>query len=100
MEYAKDIPDGLIDPKSGKLVKEWLNSFVEEYVNANFNHKGIKIIKKTEGKRERYRANNYRNNDLYTKEKAQGMLNYLEDVKEPLVDDFDLELSLDEKKKE
>lgn len=101
LEYAKNIPDDLIDKRTGKPVKEWLNSFVEEHVNANFNHKGIKLMKSDEEKRERYRANNYRNKDIYTREKAQGKLNYIEDIKsessKEITDDFDLELSLDKK---
>lgn len=91
----------MIDKRTGKPVKEWLNSFVEEHVNANFNHKGIKLMKSDEEKRERYRANNYRNKDIYTREKAQGKLNYIEDIKsessKEITDDFDLELSLDKK---
>lgn len=81
---------------------EWLNSFVEEHINANFKHKGIKLMKKVAEKRERYRRNNSRNKDIYTREKAQGKLNYIEDIKdrsgiEPQ-DDFDLEVSLDAKR--
>lgn len=92
----------MVDPKTGKLVKEWLNSFVEEHINANFKHKGVKLMKKKEEKRERYRANNSRNKDIYTREKAQGKLNYIEDVKDTaskdVADDFDLEMSIDEHK--
>lgn len=101
-DYAKNIPEDLIDEKTGKPVLEWLNSFVEEHINANFKHKGIKLMKKVAEKRERYRRNNSRNKDIYTREKAQGKLNYIEDIKdrsgiEPQ-DDFDLEVSLDAKR--
>lgn len=102
-EYAKTIPDDMVDPKSGKLVKEWLNSFAEEHINANFKHKGVKIMKKVKEKRERYRANNRRNQDIYTKEKAQGKLNYIEDAKDTFnpdnaQDGFDVEEQYDENK--
>ena len=97
--YASSIPDDLIDKKTGKPVKEWLNSFVEEHINANFKHQGIKLMKKKNEKRERYRANNSRNKDIYTREKAQGKLNYIEDIKDlgkdNVADDFDLEMSPD-----
>lgn len=100
--YASSIPDDLIDPKTGKLVKEFLNSFVEEHINANFKHKGMKLMKKKAEKRERYRANNSRNKDIYTREKAQGKLNYIEDIKDlgkdNVADDFDLEMSPDTNK--
>lgn len=92
----------MIDEKTGKPVLEWLNSFAEEFINANFLHKGVKLMKKVAEKRERYRRNNSRNKDIYTREKAQGKLNYIEDIKdrnntEPQ-DDFDLEAALDDKR--
>lgn len=59
-------------------------------------------MKKVAEKRERYRANNYRNEDIYTREKAQGKLNYIEDVKDQInkdvEDEFDLETSIDDHK--
>ncbi len=102
IEYAKNIPDDYRDPATGVLVKEFLNSFVEETINANFAHKGPKLLKNVEQKRERYRANNSRNKDIYTREKAQGKLNYIEDIKDKytseVADEFDLEMSVDENK--
>ena len=50
--------------------KAWLNSFNEEYVNANFNHKGKKIHKKREHRLESYGRNNSRNRDILTRAKA------------------------------
>jgi disulfide oxidoreductase YuzD len=100
-DYAKLIPDDAVDPVTGVKVKEWLNSFAEEYVNANFKHKGINIMTEDEEKRERYRANNYRNNDIYSREKAQGKLNYIEDTKEAkkdIADESDLEADIDANK--
>lgn len=52
--------------------KEWMHSFVEEYINAKFNHKGKKIHRKTKQKREIYNRNNARNRDILTQSKACG----------------------------
>ncbi len=60
--------------------KEWLNNFTEEYVNANFQHKGEAIMTTKEEKKERYNRNNSRNRCIYTKSKAGGKLSYLEDL--------------------
>jgi hypothetical protein len=87
--YAKKIPDKLMDVTlaDGTTVKmnpkEWLNSFMEETVCANFNHKGVKVIKDKQGELECYRRNNQRNRCVYTKQKAQGdhNMDYLEDMK-------------------
>jgi hypothetical protein len=87
--YAKKIPDReievtLADGTVKKMnPKEWLNSFMEETVCANFNHKGDRIIKDKEGELECYRRNNQRNRCVYTKQKAQGdhNMDYLEDMK-------------------
>lgn len=73
--------------------KEWLNSFTEEYTNANFNHKGKPIQKKKEYKKDSYDRNNARNRDILTREKAQGAILYIEDIKEQGPSD---ELSEDE----
>ncbi len=62
--------------------KEWLNSFNEEYVNANFNHKGKKLHKKAKQKKSCYSMNNARNRDILSREKASGAINYIEDMKE------------------
>lgn len=59
--------------------KEWMNSFVEESVNANFNHKGPKIYTKVEDKRAIYGRNNARNRDILTKVKACGKYIELDD---------------------
>ena len=88
----------MVDPKTGVNVKEYLNSFVEEYVNANFKHRGPKIMKKVAEKRERYRRNNHRNDDIYTREKAQGALRYTEDIKntaDTIDETIDLESAID-----
>lgn len=62
--------------------REWLNSFIEEEVCANFNHKGPKLNDQNDpATRSRiYDRNNARNRCIYTREKAQSCLNYLEDL--------------------
>lgn len=61
--------------------KDWLNRFNEEFVNANFNHKGKKIDATKASKKKSYDKNNARNRCIYTKAKASGTLNYIEDLK-------------------
>lgn len=54
--------------------KAWLNNFVEEEINANFNHTG-KILNKTdEEKRTCYNRNNARNRDIFAIKKSHDML--------------------------
>lgn len=52
--------------------KEWLNSFNEEYVNANFSHKGTTIQKTKAYRKDSYDRNNARNRDILTREHAMG----------------------------
>lgn len=52
--------------------KQFMNSFVEEYVNAKFDHPGRKIHKTKEQRRSIYNRNNARNRDVLTKAKASG----------------------------
>lgn len=59
--------------------KEWLNSFTEEYTNANFNHKGKKIQKRKKHTKDAYDRNNARNRDILTREIAQGAYIALEE---------------------
>lgn len=61
--------------------KDWLNRFNEEFVNANFNHKGKKIDATKASKKRSYDKNNARNRCIYTKAKASGTLSYIEDLK-------------------
>ncbi len=56
--------------------KEFLNSFLSETVITNFKHRGKKLIKTKEKKRELYRENNRRNIDLYNVTKQTGKLMY------------------------
>jgi hypothetical protein len=74
--------------KLSEKEKMWLNNFMEEYVNGNFNHEGKRIhkkknknavVKKTGKKRvidvykqEAEKRNNDRNNDVLTRAKAYG----------------------------
>lgn len=62
--------------------KEWLAAFVEEEINAKFDHTGPKLNDTTDQKvRSRlYDRNNARNRCIYTREVAQGAMNYLEDM--------------------
>lgn len=64
--------------------KAWLNSFIEEEVNANFNHSGVKLNDSSDpATRKRiYLNNNARNRDIMTREHAQGTLNYLFEIEE------------------
>lgn len=69
-----------IDKLSDKE-KQWLNTFCEEYNNANFNH-GQKILHKTKNlKKNCYDRNNARNRDILTRAKASNTALYLEDIK-------------------
>ena len=54
--------------------KAWLNSFLEETVITNFQHKGKKHYKTKKSKREFYNSNNARNRCMFTKAKAMGTL--------------------------
>jgi hypothetical protein len=88
--------------------KEWLNRFVEETVNASFpvKKKGTvskktgkksktvyntnKALNKTKAKRkEIYDSNNARNRCVYTRNKAQGKLDYVEDLKISMEEELD-----------
>lgn len=64
-----------------KLSKDelcWLNRFMEEYNNASFKHDLIDGA--IESKRFSYRKNNYRNRDIYSRAKAQGIVDSLSQV--------------------
>lgn len=61
--------------------KKWMHSFVEETINAKFDHKGKKIIRKVKDKRAIYNRNNARNRDVLTKAKACGKYLELDDPK-------------------
>lgn len=54
--------------------KAWLNSFLEETVITNFQHKGKKLYKTKKGQREHYGSNNARNRCMFTKAKAMNMI--------------------------
>jgi len=56
---------------------KWLNSFMEEYNGANFNHKGKKIHKTKAGEKACYDSNNRRNRDVYSIAKTNDMLKEL-----------------------
>jgi hypothetical protein len=62
--------------------KAWLNAFSNEEICANFNHKGPKLNDQSDPTvRSRiYNRNNERNRCIMTREKAQGCLNYIEDI--------------------
>lgn len=64
-----------------KLSKEdldWLNRFMEEYNNASFKHDTIDGAVET--RRKSYRTNNYRNRDIFSRAKAQGIVDSLSEI--------------------
>lgn len=75
--------------------KAWLNSYAEEEICANFNHKGPKLNDKEDAAtRSRiYNRNNQRNRCIFTQEKAQGCLESIEtldlDNESGVEEDFD-----------
>lgn len=73
--YDFDYLDKLSDKE-----KEWLNTFSEEFNNANFNH-GKKILHKSKLlKKDCYGMNNRRNRDILTMQKAKGAILYIEEL--------------------
>lgn len=82
--------------------KAFLNSFTEEYVGANFKHKGKKLHKSKTKKKDCFDRNNSRNRDIYTISKANDMLKELDkkvdakikttadDVENQLIEQIDL----------
>lgn len=60
--------------------KAWLNSFVAEYVCADFKHGGEIINTTKEDRSECWSKNNSRNRCVFNKEKSYGSLNYIEDM--------------------
>lgn len=59
--------------------KEFMHAFVEESINAKFNHKGETIYTDPEDRRKIYNKNNARNRDVLTKAKACGKYVELDD---------------------
>lgn len=76
--------------------KEWLNSYVEEEIITNGNHRGPKLNDFSDPKvRSRiYGNNNSRNRCVMTREKAQGVLNYLSEIEEKEENETDYETSV------
>lgn len=62
--------------------KAWLNTFTEEYINANLNHKGKKLHKTKKDKKICYDKNNSRNRDILSRAKVMQALSYTEELKE------------------
>ena len=52
--------------------KAFLNSFISEYVNADFRHEGKILHKSKKAKKKCYDRNNARNRDIFTKARATG----------------------------
>jgi predicted acyl esterase len=66
---------------------EWLNKFNGEYVNASFNEDPKKNLHKKKAQRKDcYDRNNSRNRCEWTRQKAQGKNEYLEEHRETLSD--------------
>lgn len=90
LKMRKDLIDYDYLNKLNPAELKWLNSFTEEYTNADFNHKDtrvhdkiikvkhIKYKKKDKNvdvyKSDSYKRNNDRNNDIYTRMSASGKL--------------------------
>ena len=55
-----------------------MNAFCEEEIHANFSHSGPKINKTKKQKKKVYDKNNARNRCIYTREKAQSKLKFVE----------------------
>lgn len=62
--------------------KAWLNAFAEEEICANFEHSGIKLNDSSQAsvRKRIYDRNNQRNRCIFSREKAQNTMNYLEDL--------------------
>lgn len=60
--------------------RAYLNSFTEEYINANFKHDGKKIHTKKEHELDSYNRNNSRNRCIFTKSKASGSMVYINEL--------------------
>ena len=54
--------------------KAWLNTFMDEHLNARMNHKGQKLHESKEKQRDIFHRNNARNRDLLSLAKATGTL--------------------------
>ena len=65
--------------------KDWLNRFNEEYINANFKHKGRRLHRTKKLKRDCENRNNMRNRDIYGLAKRDGRLTYMTEVKSSVV---------------
>lgn len=60
--------------------KKWMNQFMKEYVAASVDKDPEKALHNTpELRKSCFDKNNARNRDVYSRETAQGTLNYLED---------------------
>lgn len=60
--------------------KKFLNTFTEEYVNANFQHKNKKLHRNKRLKKDCYDRNNSRNRDIMSRSVAGGKLEFIEDL--------------------
>ncbi len=74
----------LADLKNDPEAANWLNKFNTEFVNASFNRHKNHLHRTKKAKRECYAMNNARNRCIYTREKAQGKLDSVEDIKEQM----------------
>lgn len=86
--YFDKLPEGMqkvtLSDGTEKVmnVKEWMNNFVEEEVNADFRHPGQKINKTKKDKKRIYNKNNARNRCTYTKAKMTNKLDEKSDLLE------------------
>ena len=92
-EYINDLPE---------KAKQWMNSFVSEFVHADFNHGGTIRHKTKKLRNACYNKNNARNRDVLTQAKAQGTAVVFSQIndKDDSVDEMDRMIeALDRKKR-
>jgi hypothetical protein len=70
--------------------KEFLSNFNEEYLGANFQHRGKQLHKSKKRKRDCYNRNNARNRDIYSISNVTGNLTNLDYLLDK-IDDMDID---------
>lgn len=79
LRSRQDFADMDYIDKLGPAEKDFLNRFIEETVNANFNHPGKVLIRDKKEQKKVYKANNARNRDVYNRKKTTGDMIFLGD---------------------
>lgn len=97
LKTRRDLIDYDYLDKLSPKEKEWLAKFTEEYTNASFKKGKKHLHKNKDGKKDCYDRNNARNRDIYTREKAQGSLEYFPDLPEISEENVYKDVEKDEK---